>query len=95
MEYTIKMIQQAATVHDLLPDYHYQFNEIEPNPEAEKMYESLVEFISTNKDLALTDIIQKDEFSKGFKRALALTKLWLDSIHIEAGEENGTGKTSN
>ena len=93
MEYTIKMVQQAPTVHDLLPDYQYQFNEIVPNEESGRMYNALVDFICTNEELAISDIIQKDEFAKGFKRAIALTKLWLDSLYI--GDMNYDDTNSN
>lgn len=89
MDYSIKLVQQAPTVHDLLPDYQYQFNNFTPSDESGKMYSALVDFICTNEEIALTDIIQKDEFSKGFKRAVALTRLWLDSLYItkESGED--------
>ena len=81
-EVEVVMVQNPPTFQELLPDYHYQFNNTPTSPEAAAMYQSLVEFLTTNGELALTGIEVKDEYIKGFKRAIALVRLWVDSMYL-------------
>ena len=76
----VVMIQNATTATDLLPDYQFQGKP--PSKEAENMFGSLVEFIQTNEEMAVANIETKDEYIKGFKRALALTRLWMNSLYL-------------
>lgn len=78
----VVMIQNATTATDLLPDYQFQFQGKPPFEEAENMFGSLVEFIQTNEEMAVANIETKDEYIKGFKRALALTRLWMNSLYL-------------
>lgn len=52
------------------------------------MYSELVDFLSTNEELALMNIADKTEYSNGFKRAIAMVKLWIDSIYLNGGASN-------
>lgn len=78
----IVMVQSPPTVHDLIPDYQFQFQDTPQHEESTKMYDDLVDFISTNEELAVMDINIKDEYCKGFKRALSMVRLWIDSMYI-------------
>lgn len=82
----VVMIQTAPIFQDLLPDYQYQFQDIPSSEEATAMYQSLVDFLETNSELALSDIADKEEYKKGFKRAIALVRLWIDSLYLEEGK---------
>ena len=84
-ELEIIMVQSPATFQELLPDYQYQFQNVPPSDEATGMYQSLVEFMETNSELALSDIDDKDEYRKGFKRAIAMVRLWIDSLYLTEG----------
>lgn len=77
------VVQNTPTFQELLPDYQYQFQNLPQSDEAVAMYQSLVEFLDTNAELALADIQDKDEYKKGFKRAIALVRLWVDSLYLE------------
>ena len=84
----VVMVQNSTTFSDLLPDYQFQFQGREPSQEAENMYNSLVDFLHTNEEMAIMSIENKDEFTKGFKRALAMTRLWMNSLYLS--EKNST-----
>lgn len=84
-ELEVVLVQIAPAFQELLPDYQYQFQNVPSSEEATLMYQSLVEFLETNHELALSGIENKDEYKKGFKRAIALVRLWIDSLYL--GEE--------
>lgn len=86
----IQMIQEPTTIKDLLPNYSYQFQSVEIPAEAASMYEELIEFFRTNEELAVPDnsVVSGESYIKGFQRAMALTRLWIDSIYVSG--ENGT-----
>ena len=77
------LIQLAPVFQELLPDYQYQFQNTPQSAEAAAMYQSLVDFLETNSELALSNIEDKDEYKKGFKRAIALVRLWIDSMYLD------------
>ena len=85
----IVMVQSQPTIHDLIPDYQYQFQDEVPDREAAHMYSELLEFLSTNVDLALVNINDKTEYSNGFKKAIAMVKLWIDSIYLRTKTDGG------
>ena len=85
---SVVMVQNATTVTDLLPDYQFQFQNTPPSEEAERMFSSLVDFVQTNEEMAVMNIETKDEYVKGFKRALALTRLWMNSLYLEGDKTN-------
>lgn len=82
-ELEVVLVQTAPSFQDLLPDYQYQFQNVPSSDEAVLMYQSLVDFMETNSELALNGIEDKDEYKKGFKRAVALVRLWIDSLYLE------------
>ena len=85
----IVMVQTQPTIHDLIPDYQYQFQSDTPDEEANHMYAELIDFLSTNEGLAIMDISDKAEYSKGFKRAIAMVRLWIDSIYLHTRTNGG------
>lgn len=86
----VVMVQNATTVTDLFPDYQFQFQNIPPSEEAERMFSSLVDFVQTNEEMAVMNIETKDEYVKGFKRALALTRLWMNSLYLTDSSPSST-----
>lgn len=85
----IKMVQAPLTLRELLPTYQFQFQSGEISDEAVRMYEEFVEFLTTNEELAVpeNDLPHKDEYVKGFQRAVALMRLWIDSIYLSETTE--------
>lgn len=82
-EIAVKMIQNPLVLKDLLPDYSFQFQSGEVSEESKEMYNELVEFLNTNEELAFPENINsREDYIKGFQRAIALTKLWIDSIYL-------------
>lgn len=78
----VKLVQNPLTFKDLIPDYSFQFESGEVSVEATQMYEEFLQFLQTNEELAIQEeVVSKDDYTKGFKRALALTRLWMDSIY--------------
>jgi len=79
----IKMIQNPLTFRDLIPDYSFQFETGEVSEEAVQMYEEFLQFLQTNEELSIqeSDFISRDDYVKGFKRAVAMMRLWIDSIY--------------
>ena len=80
----IQMVQEPITMKDLLPNYSYQFQSVEIPEEAVSMYRELIEFFKTNEDLAMPDksVVSDESYIKGFQKAVALTRLWIDSIYL-------------
>ena len=91
----IVVVQTQPTIRDLIPDYQFQFQDDIPSEEANHMYTELLDFLSTNEELALMNINDKVEYGNGFKKAIAMVKLWIDSIYLtntSGGEHNGINK---
>lgn len=81
-EASVRLVHNPPTMEDLLPNYRYEFQGCNVSEEAYNMYEELLEFLRTNSELALEPSLH-DEYIKGFKRAIALTRLWIDSIYLK------------
>lgn len=91
----VVLVQNKPTIQKLLPDYQYQFQNIPQSTDATAMYQSLVEFLETNEELALS--YEQNSYTEGFQRAVALTRLWIDSIYLQemnADDFRGTSKTT-
>lgn len=84
---TIKLVQAPPDIKNLFPAYRYEFQSREVSEESEHMYKELLDFIDTNKELALDGA--GTEYNAGFQKALALIRLWIDSIYIKP---EGEGK---
>ena len=83
-EIAVKLVENPLTLRSMLPSYCYQFQNIEIPKESENMYESLVDFLVTNEELAVNDsVISREDYIKGYQKALAMTRLWIDSIYIQ------------
>lgn len=80
----IQMVKEPTTITDLLPKYNYQFQGGEVAADAVEMYEGMVDFLRTNEELAMPDkdVVSEDSYIKGFQKAVALTRLWIDSIYL-------------
>ena len=93
----IIMVQSQPTIRDLLPDYAFQFQDEAPSEESNHMYLELLDFLSTNEELATMNINDKTEYSNGFKRAIAMVKLWMDSIYLtgSGGVDSGLSSEKN
>ena len=83
---SIILVQNDPTVDELIPNYSYRFQDETQSNEAVDMYQSLIEFIRTNSDIALQQT--ETTYAGGFKKALALTHLWIDSMYLN-GENHG------
>ena len=77
---SVAMVKLPPIVESLYPDYRYQFQSKEVPEEADHMYSKLQDFIKTNSELVQNN---QDSFSSGFKNALAIVRLWIDSIYVE------------
>lgn len=84
----IKLVENPLTIRNMLPTYYYQFQEAEIPEEAKNMYESLVDFLVTNEELAVNEpVISREDYVKGYQKALAMTRLWIDSIYLQKPEK--------
>lgn len=83
----IRLIQYPMTIDGMFPDYRYEFQSADLSDESTNMYNNLVEFITINKELALDDNhVSRDDYAKGFRKALALVRLWIDYMYLGGGE---------
>lgn len=82
---SIKLVEDVLSVKDLLPRYSYQFESAKlPSEESEAMYNNLVDFLFTNEELPVNEnYTNREDYVKGFQRALAIVKLWIDSMYLE------------
>ena len=47
------------------------------------MYNNLVDFLFTNEELPVNEnYTNREDYVKGFQRALAIVKLWIDSMYL-------------
>lgn len=84
----IKLVESPLTIRNMLPAYYYQFQAGDIPEEAKKMYENLVDFLVTNEELAVNEpVISREDYIKGFQKALAMTRLWIDSIYLQKPEK--------
>ena len=83
----IKLIESPLTIRNLLPTYFYQFQSGDVSEESLRMYEDFIDFLSTNEELVINEpTISRDDYIKGFQKALAMFKLWMDSIYLNTKE---------
>ena len=85
-QYEVVVSQEPIRFTDLVPKYRYEFQNIPLSEESSHMYQSLIDFIGTNENLALEGNCTED-YQRGFQRAIALTRLWIDSLYIPGGEK--------
>lgn len=84
----IRLVESPLTIANMLPAYFYQFQAGNVSVESEEMYNQLVDFLRTNEELAVNDnFVNRDDFVKGFQKAVAMVRLWIDSIYLENGGE--------
>lgn len=84
---TIKLVQSPLEIESMLPNYRYEFQEGQVSEESQHMYSELLGFIETNQELVLNElIVSREDYAKGFQKAIALTRLWIDSIYLKNPE---------
>lgn len=87
----IKYVPAQLELTDFLPRYRYQFESVVPE-EADQMYNSFVGFLNENAEF-LTDESVPDSYTQpytaGFQRAVALFRLWIDSVYVSGEIVNG------
>ena len=87
-EATIKLVQSPLEIMSMLPNYRYEFQEGQVSEESQHMYSELLDFIETNQELVLNEpIMSREDYTKGFQKAIALTRLWIDSIYLKTSGE--------
>lgn len=82
-QYDIILSKEKPSIQDLIPKYRYEFQNLIINNESTNMYEDLIEFLKTNEYLAIEESGLTEDYIKGFKKSLALVRLWLDSLYLE------------
>lgn len=88
MEYSIELVHNPIAISDLIPSYRYQFQNVDVPAEATAIYEDLLGFMKNNEELLDADNPSKDEYVRGFKKALAITRLWMDSLYVGQQQQN-------
>lgn len=81
-ELSIKLVQKPLSLQDMLPKYQYQLQDVQVSEEARHMYEELINFLGTNEELIFQNVNSQDDYIKGFQRAMAMVRLWVDSIYV-------------
>lgn len=87
----IVAVMRPIHVTDFLPKVAYQIQGAEVSTEALELKEALEAFLEKNQEVipngaVTTDPDALEQFTKGFRNAIALVELWIDSmlslIHI-------------
>ncbi len=83
-EVSVKLVQLPLEIKDMFPNYRYELQNGEISEESSQMYTELLEFLTTNKELILGEpVVSREDYVKGFQRAIALVRLWIDSIYLD------------
>ena len=86
---SIELVEAPLELSDFIPKHYFKFSEGEVLPEAEEMYSSFLRFLETNQELITNlEVMHPEEYSKGFKQSVSITKLWIESMYLIRGEEN-------
>lgn len=89
-EVAVKLVQNPLIIENMFPNYRYEFQNGQISEDAQHMYTELSDFIKTNEELVLNEpIMSREDYVKGFQRAMALTRLWIDSIYLKPDEQIG------
>lgn len=80
-------VMKPLDVRDFLPKIEYMIKGATISSEAKDLQKMLEAFIEQNKELISNGIeFQNDSdmksFTNGFRNALAIVNLWIDSLHI-------------
>lgn len=92
---TIEFIPAKMELDDFLPKYEYILKGKEVSDDSKYMKESLVGFLALNQELIIHPQGDTDEYIRGFKQAIAITKLWLDSIYVRKPSDVNPPETTN
>ena len=87
----VRLVPAEMSISDFIPKYRYKFDADIPD-EATNMYDSMIEFINENSDFIVDDQVNLGlivPYSEGFKKAIAMVRLWIDSMYLNGGDKNG------
>lgn len=80
----VRMVETPLTPKDLYPTIRYEFSQGAVSQESDHMWNELQEFIETNFDLVSQRYMgEREDFLRGFQTAMAVTRLWVDSIYLQ------------
>lgn len=80
----VHMVETPITPKDLYPTIRYEFSQGVVSQESDHMWNELQEFIETNFDLVGQRYMgEREDFLRGFQTAMAVTRLWVDSIYLQ------------
>lgn len=86
---SVELIPPELELSDFIPKHQYKFNNTQVSEEASEMYGSLKSFLELNQELITNqNISDPEEYAKGFRQAIAICGLWIDSIYIEREGNN-------
>lgn len=83
----IVSVMKPLDVHDFLPKVEYLIKGATISSEAKDLQDMLESFLSENQELINNGLEFKDDtemklFTDGFRNALAIVNLWIDSLYI-------------
>jgi hypothetical protein len=71
------------TLFDLMPKKQYQFQGAKVNEQAGELKEMLQQFLQQNEEIVINIKSDPDGYIEGFRSAISLVNLWIDSMYIE------------
>lgn len=83
----IVQVAKPLQVTDFLPKVAYQIQGAAISTEAQDIKEALYAFLGINQDVILngantTDPNDLEQFTKGYRNAIAMVELWIDSQYV-------------
>lgn len=80
-------VMKPLDVHDFLPKMEYMLKGATISTESKDLQGMLESFLKENQELInngseFKDNIEMNTFIEGFRNALAIVNLWIDSLHI-------------
>lgn len=80
--------KRPPRVEDFLPNFKYKYEGIEEAEESKDIVQALNNFIKENEEVVLREYTSKDieAVQEGFKRAIAISELFIKSMYLEGGD---------
>lgn len=80
---SIEIVQEQISSQEVIPTYSYKFQDKQISEESRQMYQSFLEFLRVNEELIEDPAtLSREDYVKGFQRAIAIFRLWMDSFYI-------------
>lgn len=83
----VQVLQEPVGLARVTPDYRYGITNYNVEPEADEMWADLMRFLAENESMIPKDVSSTADYVEGFKRSLALVRLWIDGIYVLKPEE--------